>query len=94
MTVTLNMPPEMQERLAEEARRRGLSVAELALQILESQIRPKNRREAATAILEAWMKEEDAAEQVETGEYLVKALDEDRLSDRRLFPRELKGITW
>ncbi|MEH1887225.1 MAG: hypothetical protein V7L19_28570, partial [Nostoc sp.] len=28
------------------------------------------------------------------GEYLIHALDEDRLSDRKLFPVELKGITW
>ena len=31
---------------------------------------------------------------VETGEYLIRVLDEDRLSDRKLFPAELKGITW
>ena len=29
-----------------------------------------------------------------TGEYLIRALDEDRLSDRPLFPPELKGVTW
>ena len=26
--------------------------------------------------------------------YLVRVLDEDRLSDRPLFPPELKGVTW
>ncbi|MEG4273373.1 MULTISPECIES: hypothetical protein [unclassified Microcoleus] len=38
------------------------------------------------------MDEEDAEEQQETGEYLIHALDEDRLSDRQLFPIELKGV--
>ena len=33
-------------------------------------------------------------EQQETGEYLVRALDEDRLSDRQLFPAKLKDISW
>ena len=33
-------------------------------------------------------------EQKETGDYLVRTLDEDRLSDRQLFPPELKGVTW
>ena len=26
--------------------------------------------------------------------YLIRVLDEDRTSDRRLFPSELKGISW
>ncbi len=34
------------------------------------------------------------AQEQETGEYLIQALDEDRLSDRKLFPIELKGVTW
>ena len=42
-----------------------------------------------------WLNDEDdTAEQQETGEYLIQALDEDRLSDRKLFPSELKGVTW
>lgn len=40
--------------------------------------------EAAVALLQSW-NEEDAGEQRETWEYLKKALDEDRLSDRKLF---------
>ncbi len=37
---------------------------------------------------------EDEQEQQETGEYLIEALDQDRLSERPLFPAELKGVTW
>jgi predicted transcriptional regulator len=45
--------------------------------------------------LQLWLDEEDDAdEQRETGEYLIQALDEDRLSDRKLFPSEMKGVTW
>ena len=44
------------------------------------------------------MDAESAEEQRETIEYLVRALDEDRLSDRsfrrKLFPEELKGESW
>ncbi len=40
---------------------------------------------AAIKLLESWY-EEDAQEQCETWEYLKQALDEDRLSDRKLFP--------
>ena len=46
------------------------------------------------SLLQSWMDEEDAGEQRYTGEYLVRALDGDRLSDRRFFPQEHKGLTW
>jgi hypothetical protein len=36
-------------------------------------------------LLQSWI-DGDAEEQRETGEYLMSALDEDRLSDRKLFP--------
>jgi hypothetical protein len=46
------------------------------------------------AILRSWTAEGAAEEQRETGEDLIQALDEDRLSDRKLFPPELKAVTW
>jgi len=45
-------------------------------------------------LLQAWIAVGDPEEQRGTGEYLVRVLDEDRLSDRKLFPPELKGVTW
>jgi hypothetical protein len=45
-------------------------------------------------LLQSWIDEPDAQEQIETGDYLVRSLDEDRPSDRKLFPPELKGVTW
>ena len=45
-------------------------------------------------MIRSWMGEEGAREQRETIEYLVRTLDEDRLSDRKLFPEELKGKSW
>ncbi len=44
--------------------------------------------------LQSWIDEDDTEEQQETGECLIHALDEDRLSERKLFPTELKGLTW
>jgi hypothetical protein len=41
---------------------------------------------AALALLQSWAMEGDEHEQRDTWEYLKKALDEDRLSDRKLFP--------
>ena len=45
-------------------------------------------------MIQSWMKEDDAEEQRETIGHLVRALDEDRLSNRKLFPEELKGKSW
>lgn len=44
-------------------------------------------------MIQSWIKE-DSGEQRETIEHLVRALDEDRLSSRKLFPEELKGKSW
>ena len=46
---------------------------------------PATDAESAIALLQSWC-EEDAEEQRETWEFLKTALDEDRLSDRKLFP--------
>lgn len=46
------------------------------------------RNQAAIQLLESWCNvgEDDAREQRETLEYLKRMLDEDRLSNRKLFP--------
>lgn len=55
---------------------------------------PEDRAERLGALIRSWMDEESAGEQRETIEHLVRALDESRLSDRKLFPEELKGKSW
>jgi hypothetical protein len=45
-------------------------------------------------LLQTWIDKGDAEEQRETGEYLIRALDENRLSERPLFPPDLKDVTW
>lgn len=55
---------------------------------------PQQGPESLRALIQSWMNEGDAEEQRETLEYLVHALDEDRLSNRKLFPKELKGRSW
>lgn len=54
----------------------------------------KDRNAEAIKLSRTWTTEGDAEEQRETGEYLTRVLDEDRLSDRKLFSPELKGISW
>ena len=94
MTLTLRLPPGLEERLQHEAQRRGLPADTLTLQLLDQHLPAKDPREELVDLLQSWIEEGDAQEQKETGEYLIEALDKDRLSNRSLFPQELKGVTW
>jgi hypothetical protein len=94
MTLMLHLPSELEERLTEEARRDGLAPDAYAVQLLRQSLRPKDRPTELVGLLQSWIEEADPEEQQETGECLVRALDEHRLADRPLFPRELQGVTW
>ena len=94
MTLNLSLSQDLAERLREAAERQGVSADAYALQLLESHVPSMDRRAELVALIQSWIDGEDAEEQKETGEQLVHALDEDRLSDRKLYPDELKGVTW
>jgi hypothetical protein len=94
MTLTLNLSQDLEERLQHEAERQGLPAAALTLQLLDRHLPSKGLQEELAKLLQSWIVEGNTQEQRQTGEYLVRSLDEDRLSDRRLFPPELKGVTW
>jgi len=94
MTLTLHLPPDLEQRLTQEAQRQGRSLDDYTLELLSKALPPQDHRTELVTLLQTWIDEEDPEEQRETGEYLIRALDEDRLSDRPLFPPELKGVTW
>jgi hypothetical protein len=93
MPLTLNLSPEIEQYLLQEANQHGLSVEVMAMQLLTNSISLKQKQTEAVNLLQSWM-DDDESEQQETGQYLIYALDEDRLSDRKLFPLEMKGISW
>jgi hypothetical protein len=94
MTLTLNLPSEIEQYLLQEANRQGLSIESVTLQLLRSVILLRQKQTEAVNLLQSWMDDEDIEEQQETGQYLIRTLDEDRLSERKLFPVEMKGVTW
>jgi hypothetical protein len=61
---------------------------------LTEQISNKEKQTSLVDVLDSWLDEDDAHEQESTGEFLINALDEDRLSERKLFPPEMKGVSW
>jgi hypothetical protein len=94
MTLTLTLPPELEERLKQETRRQGVLADDFALRLLDERLPPRDRATELVDLLQSWIDEDDSAEQKATGQYLVRALDEDRTSERKLFPEELKGVSW
>lgn len=94
MTISLALTPELEQRLKQAAEQQGLSADAMAVRLLEQHLPPAERRAKLAALLQSWVDDDDVAEQQETGEYLIRVLDEDRLSNRKLFPPELKGVTW
>ena len=93
MTVTL--PPELERRLSVEAAKQGLDLQQFAVKVLD-QCLPSDRKADTVALLQSWIDADhtEAADQKATGDFLIQALDADRLSDRKLFTPELKGVTW
>lgn len=94
MTIVLDLSPELEQYLLYEADKLGLSVEAVALQLLTNSISLKQKQVEAVNLLQSWINQEDVEEQLETGQYLIQALDDDRLSERKLFPIEMKGVTW
>ncbi len=94
MTLTLSLTPEIEQYLTQRAKEQGLSTEAYTLQLLTEYILVKEKQTKLVNLLQSWIDEDDGEEQQETGEYLIHALDEDRLSNRKLFPVELKGVTW
>jgi hypothetical protein len=65
----------------------GLSTEPMETVVTEmSQAERMQRNQAAIELLRSWEEEGDEQEQTETWEYLRRVLDEDRLSNRPLFP--------
>ena len=79
-----------------EADRRGLSAEVYAAKLLDQHLPPLDAQAAVDTWYAQWMAEAAVAtpEDEATAEAFFQALDEDRPSIRKLFPDELKGVTW
>jgi hypothetical protein len=94
MTLTLDLPPDLESSLFKAANQQSLTVEEFAIQILTFGFTQRENQKKAVSLLESWLNDIDIEEQKTTGAYLIEALDQDRLSDRLLFFDAMKGISW
>jgi hypothetical protein len=93
--MNLELNPDLEARLVAEADRQGCSTDHYTQRLLEQHLPGLSKKqERAIALLQSWIDEGDGEEQAETLDYLIEALDADRLSDRPLFPVEMRGKSW
>jgi hypothetical protein len=83
MTVVLNLTQEEESLLRREAEKQGATTEEYIMQAVK-RLLPSEDTARKLARLRSLL-EDDEKEQRETGEYLLRAIDEDRLSARKLF---------
>lgn len=83
MTLTLKLTCEEEVELAAAAAKRGLATEDYVLEAVRYLLPNTETAKKVTALRS--ILEDDEEEQRETGEYLLRALDEDRLSSRKLF---------
>ncbi len=94
MPLTLPLTADLEQRLNEEARRLNVGPTEWVLRLLDQHLPLKDRGPDVVALVQSWLDEDNAEEQKQTGDYLIEALDADRMSDRKLYPPDLEGVTW
>jgi hypothetical protein len=97
MNLNLELNPELEVRLVAEADRQGCSAEQYIQKLLEQHLPGRAMVKdplRAIALLQSWIDEGDGEEQAETLDYLIEVLDADRLSDRPLFPLEMRGKSW
>jgi hypothetical protein len=87
MTLQLTLPPELEKRLRREAERLGISGDDVTLRLLDEHLPPDERKAAALAMLEGWMKEDErmSEEERKSNEAVLRSIDEDRPAYRKLF---------
>ena len=93
MTLTLNLSPELEDRLREAAETRGISAAEYTVQLLEQSVQRQSRNEGLIALMNEWMQRDEEDDGDISWEEMLQQFDKDR-GYRKLFPPELKGMTW
>lgn len=97
MALTVQLPPELERRLSQAAAQQGLAAEDDMIRVLEQHVPLVDRREALLATLQEWigeLKDAELSADEDDDEEFLRPLDANRLSDRSLYPPELKGKTW
>jgi hypothetical protein len=93
MTFKLALPPDLETRLKAAAARNGQPADQYAVHVLDQHLPPAEPAKAAAQMLLRWADEADALTDAESAEneQILRAIDADRLSDRKLFAHLFRG---
>jgi hypothetical protein len=94
MTLQLALPPELETRLRREAERQGLSPDMVTLKHLDEYLPAPDRSATLAALFGQWQAEDESNPDGGQEDEFFQALDAARTSSRKLFPPELKGLSW
>jgi len=94
MTLQLTLPAELEARLHQEAQRQGLSPDALTRKLLDEHLPHADRSAALLTLFQQWQAEDESGRDDDPDYDFFAALDAARTSNRKLFPPELKGISW
>src|SRR5260370_40449572 len=94
MRLQLSLPAELEDRLRREAERQGIAPVAVTLKLLDEHLPPTKRPATLPGLFEQWQAEDESAADGNPDYDFFQALDAARTSNRKLFPPELKGISW
>jgi hypothetical protein len=94
MTFQLTLPPDLEERLRSESERQGLPPDAVARKLLDEHLPAAERPASLPALFAQWQAEDESAPSSGPEDEFFQTLDAARTSHRKLFPPELKGISW
>lgn len=89
MTLQLDLPADLAERLRREAERQGLPADAVTRKLLDDHLPPPTPSDTV-AVIQSWIDEPGDDDDYD----LLRSLDRARTSDRKLFPEELRGVSW
>src|SRR5262249_44856639 len=93
MNIQLSLPPELEGRLRQESQRQGLPPDAVTVKLLDEHLPRPGDPSAFLALLKQLPEEDEAVPEDGSADFF-QSLDADRPSFRKLFPPELKGISW
>jgi hypothetical protein len=94
MTLQLDLPEHLEQRLREEAQRLGVSADVVTLKLLDEHLPQQAPSTKLLSMFSQWEQEDRLRSEVDQDYDFFEAMDSARTSNRRLFPPELKGISW
>ncbi len=101
MPMSFQMPEELFLRLRQFAEAERIKPEEFLCRLLDQNLPPfspqreEERRARVLAELRAgWAQDDAEAQETSDPDAVFRAIDADRLGDRKLFPPEMKEISW